>query len=222
MLLILAHQIDDAVDRAIAGWPGADVAVLRPSDFSAPGWIVASSPSESVFVCAGQRIPASRVQGGINLVTAVAPEELYVIESEDREYIAHELSALLTHVLASLPVPVVNRPRGASLQGVSWSLDAWALACAACGGPAFAPGGDVPGGERMEGAIWFLGEVISATSDDAGRLTAAVARRAGVDHLELGVAITTTATTVRHVRLAPDLGNTRVRAAIARTFGVGA
>jgi hypothetical protein len=66
-------------------------------------------------------------------LTCVWHEELVDIVSEDRAYIASEMSAFLLCWLSGLSCPVLNRAQPGCLNGPGWTREQWTAAAATAG-----------------------------------------------------------------------------------------
>jgi len=68
-------------------------------------------------------------------MSCVYPQELGAIVSEDRAYVAAEMTAFLAAWLSSLACPVLNRPAPNCLVGPSWRREQWVRLAAHLGIP---------------------------------------------------------------------------------------
>jgi hypothetical protein len=200
MIVVLASQHDAIARGLVDRWSdggGSDrrAALLSCEDLTTTGWKWdASSPSSSVAVVAGQRIPCGAIQGVLMRRPCVLQEELIRIEASDRAYVAAEINAFLMAWLYSLSCPMLNRPTATCLSGPNWRPEQWVSAAAALGIPAkerrrsvpFTPSGsEEPDAEEIARLVvvgqHVLGDADAGCAADARKLAAA----AGVDLMEV-------------------------------------
>jgi len=105
-----------------------DIAVNK-SSFRYPD--VASSK----ITVQGKILMVKEIEGVINLLPAIFPDELFFYPPEEREYQAAEFHALLTFFLSALECPVINRPTSLSLTGPFINPLSWFHAADAAGIP---------------------------------------------------------------------------------------
>ncbi len=136
MLLIVGGERDGEAQAAV-GLLGHDRALLlHARDLSAPGWDQpVDRPADGWLVASGRRIRSEQLTGVLVRRMAVYPQELDHVHADDREYVATELTALLTWWLHSVPVPVVNRPAAGCLCGPGWRPEQWRALAARLGHP---------------------------------------------------------------------------------------
>lgn len=126
MIIVIASEVDEVAERAVATWPEGAARLLRPRDLCSNGWRVEIGQiAEAILVADGERISAARVTGVLNLMPYVFDRELVGIESADRRYVAAELMALLSYLLSQLKCPVLNRPSVNNLAGCDWRIEEW-------------------------------------------------------------------------------------------------
>ncbi len=107
-----------ADDRAARAWTARDtqVRLVTPGDLRWPGWAWRDDGTVTGVV-EEHLIDLSEVRGVVTRLPIVLPDDLTWVRDNDRTYAATECTAFLTAWLASVDVPVVNRPRGGSLCG---------------------------------------------------------------------------------------------------------
>lgn len=136
MLLIVGGARDPEALAAVSAL-GPDRAVLSDAtDLSRPGWnLHADRPAEGNIVAGGRPLSVSRLTGVLVRRLAVYPQELAHVHEADRDYVASEMTALLTWWLHAVPIPVVNRPAAGVLCGPGWRLEQWRAQAARMGYP---------------------------------------------------------------------------------------
>jgi hypothetical protein len=126
LILIVGSEYDGEIDRFLAR-VGPDRAIrLNARDLSAPGWRLSpEEPGYGLIVASGNLIEEGRLSGVLVRRLAVYQQELTHIDEEDRAYAASELTALLAGWLASISVPVINRPAQGVLCGPFARTEQW-------------------------------------------------------------------------------------------------
>jgi hypothetical protein len=180
--------------------------------------------ASSTLTVGGRKIRIDEIEGVINLLPAVFPEELIFFPPEEREYQAAEFHALLTFFLSGLPCPVVNRPAAGSLNGPCLNPIGWYHLAQRMGMPVspirldtenfvnpFAVSGDKP-----LIAVTCLGDRVTAPSGTtADRDTIALLRQAKVDYLTARYTASETGRPeLAAVRAVPDLRDGVTRRAL--------
>jgi hypothetical protein len=136
MILVLASRHDQGARRAVAAWEADGARLLMAEDLSLPGWQYSPlQPGRSVAMVGGDRVTADEIEAVLIRLPAVVGDELPGIVSEDRDYVAAEMTAFLVAWLSSLECRVVNRPTPTCLMGPSWRPEQWSLAAAQAGMP---------------------------------------------------------------------------------------
>jgi hypothetical protein len=134
MILILASRHDDGARRAVAAWEADGARLLTAEDLSRPGWQYSPlQPGRSVAMVGSDRVTADEIEAVLIRLPAVVGDELPGIVSEDRDYVAAEMTAFLVAWLTSLECRVVNRPTPTCLMGPNWRPEQWSLAAAKAG-----------------------------------------------------------------------------------------
>jgi hypothetical protein len=194
MILVLASIVDEAAvafARELANVASASVltcrdlaeerTVLRHPDFHASSLSVGAA-----------EFPVARIDGVINLLPVVFPDELFFYPPEERQYQASEFHALLTFLLSALSCPVLNRPTPSALCGPYANFMGWHHLASRMGiavSPMRLDTDDLaqPFTARRAGSgfeVSCLGErLICASGTAADQNTVALARRAKVEYL---------------------------------------
>jgi hypothetical protein len=109
---------------------------MDPSDLSRPGWVHYPEMSEGDRMVLGQDGTAlSRLDGVVPALDAVHPFDLPHVRSEDRSFVASEMTAFLRSWLLSVDCPVLDRPIAESLSGPAGCTSTWSQASRALGVP---------------------------------------------------------------------------------------
>ncbi|MGN6108677.1 MAG: hypothetical protein ACTHU0_26460 [Kofleriaceae bacterium] len=184
MLAIVASARDRTAAALVARWADRRARLLSPRDLSRPGWRHhVGGRGEEWAVIGGEHVRASELRGVVARLPVVREEDLRHVVSEDREYVAAEMSAFLLSWLTSLPCPVLNRPTTTSLMGPNLSHERW-LVLAARAGLSIA-GGRVQGADverpRVAGVVTVVGDRwVGDVSPVLGDAAVRVARAAGI------------------------------------------
>lgn len=126
MLLVLASRYDVPAQKLVQRWAEHGAALVTPDDLCAPGWRYDDgSAADLSAVAGGVPLRAADLRGVYVRLPAVPEAELSLIRSEERVYVAAEMTAFLLAWLTRLPCPVINRPRATSLAGPSWRPEQW-------------------------------------------------------------------------------------------------
>ena len=136
MLVVVASPRDRVAARLVEHWGPATARLLTSRDLSRPGWRYRPGcVSRSIAVIAGERVPAAHITGVVVRLPFVPVEDLTHIVEADRQYVAREMTAVLTAWLSELRCPVVNRPTPVCLAGPGWSDARWRHTAARLGIP---------------------------------------------------------------------------------------
>jgi hypothetical protein len=129
MLVVLAHWLDEIASDLVKQWP--DARLMTPRDLSLPGWSHSHrGVQEERAVLGGAIVPGSEISAVYTRLSGVTENDLPMIVTDDRRYVAAEMTAFLLSWLSSLACPVVNRPSPLGLAGPNFRPEAWvALAC---------------------------------------------------------------------------------------------
>jgi hypothetical protein len=107
MIVVVGSRHDPVATDLVALWPQA--ALCSAEDLVHSGWVWHHAQPESrTWVVAARRVRDEEVAGVFVRRTTVYPEELVTIHPADRTYLAAEVHALLTFVLATTSARVVN------------------------------------------------------------------------------------------------------------------
>jgi hypothetical protein len=86
-------------------------------------------------VLAGRLLPAAEITGVLTRFPAVQAEMLAHIATDDRDYVAAEMTAFLIAFVSALPCRMLNRPSAGSLCGPAWRPEQWIRAATRAGIP---------------------------------------------------------------------------------------
>jgi hypothetical protein len=112
------------------------VTVLEPSALSVPGWAHdPENPRDDRLVLDGEVLPAGRLTAVITALDAVEPFDLPHVQTEDRAFIATEMTAFLRSWLLALTCPVFDHPTSLALSGSAGDPAVWSRAATALGVP---------------------------------------------------------------------------------------
>jgi hypothetical protein len=133
ILLILNRGARRALGVAEGDMRGhSGVGVLEPSGLSVPGWSHdPENPREDRLVVRGEICPTSRLTAVITALDAVDPFDLPHVQTEDRSFVASEMTAFLRSWLQTLACPVLDRPTTLALSGAASDRAVWSAAAAA-------------------------------------------------------------------------------------------
>ena len=214
-VLVLASQLNEMAQRAVARWPGQRAILLTPSDLSIEGWYVCHHDFEqSTLVATGKLFPVDKISGVVTLMPFVAEYELFSIEPPNRRYAAAEMMAFLFYVLTSLRCPVVNTPTAYNLTGPNWRYEEWLRACREVGLPV-KPYHRLPVGESLmpqnmyrTKTVSVLGNrVIARDFDVSSAAVKQLAAAANVQFLEVRFTEENGQNSVSSVNCIPDLSD---------------
>ncbi|HEY7392539.1 MAG TPA: hypothetical protein VH640_28725 [Bryobacteraceae bacterium] len=230
MILVLASAVnEDARTFAseLSSVTAASVLTCRdlaeePSDFRYPDFQASS------LTVRGRKIAVQEIEGLVNLLPVVLPDELFFYPPEEREYQAAEFHALLTFFLSALACPVVNRPSPQSLNGPCSSAIAWRC-FAKREGLAVAPIKldtddtrhffDARRPEQIIEVSCLGGRLIDSSGTDADWTTVELARKAKVEYLRAVFEDCGESPRLLTASGIPDVRNAATRRALAGYFG---
>jgi len=110
------------------------IAILEPAGLSVAGWSHnPENPREDRLVVAGEIHSAGRLTAVITALDAVEPFDLPHVRTEDRGFVASEMTAFLRSWLLTLACPVLDRPTTLALSGAAGDRAVWSKAAAAAG-----------------------------------------------------------------------------------------
>lgn len=125
MIIVLGARHDPVATTLVAAWQGATL--CSAEDLCAPGWVwpLAGNDGARRWVVQGRAVADSAVRGVFVARSAVHAAELHATHPRDRAYLAAELTAFVTHLLAStaarVSTPVVDGAFGdATLRPERW------------------------------------------------------------------------------------------------------
>jgi hypothetical protein len=120
--------------RLVSDWPGERARLLTSESLAQRGWVWKPwSIDTSFVVIEGDQIPVGSIRAVLSLTPVIDPGELAEIVSEDRHYVAGEMTAFLVAWLTWLAdqgVAVMNRPTPLSLTGPALHQEQWLMAAA--------------------------------------------------------------------------------------------
>jgi hypothetical protein len=147
--------------------------MLTAEDLCKPGWSLSMPETDhSTAVIGGKVVQSTQISGILTLRPCVFPQELHNIRSDDRSYVAAELTAFLVAWLTAQPCPVLNRPVAPCLAGPNWRPEQWIYAVAGLGIPVRARHRHVRNGSDGDAA---------ANEEEAIEITAVGSRCFGCD-----------------------------------------
>jgi hypothetical protein len=126
----------DAGDAAAAAF--ADAAgglVITPRDLSARGWRWTTARGLERAVAGGETIEPGAIAAILTRLPWVTDGQLAHVHSEDRRYVAAELTAFLATWLREFRRVLINPPAGTTLCGPGLSRAGWLAAAARAGVP---------------------------------------------------------------------------------------
>lgn len=130
MILVLASGWDAGAVTLASRWRAHGARLLTPVDLSRPGWRWDPADPLAGDLAVGSDVaPASSVRHVVSFLSAVQPGELHHIATDDRDYVAAEVSAFLVAWLTALGERVLNPPTplclsGPHLRDAQWRRDA--------------------------------------------------------------------------------------------------
>lgn len=136
MLVIVANRQDEVAAWLASRWRPYGAALLTAADLSASGWrhyLPLSNRSRAMI--AGQSIVPGEITGVLTRMPCVYQQELGHIVSDDRSYVASEMTAFLLSWLSRLTCPVLNRPTPSCLAGPNLLSEQWVRLAADLGVP---------------------------------------------------------------------------------------
>ena len=229
MILVLASAADTAAAafaRELAGV--ADVVALTCRDLAQNRTVLHYPDFAASALQVGDRtICVDEIDGAINVLPAVFPEELTFFPPEEREYQTAEFHALLTFFLRAVRCPVINRPAAGNLAGPWAGPLAWLHLAQSCGIPTapiqidtedFAnPFAASPSADAFEVSC-LGGSMVVSSGTVADHHTLALSQRAQLDYLRAVYRTGSGAPELLMVRTAPDLAGDATRRALIEFF----
>jgi hypothetical protein len=136
MLVVVAERHDAEAVALVDRWRDHEARLLSVSDISTAGWChPVAAPNPATAVIDGSVVPLETITGVLTLLPCVYAQDLIQIVSEDRGYVAVEMTAFLASWLFDLTCPVLNRPTPGCLTGPNWRPAQWVHAAAQLGIP---------------------------------------------------------------------------------------
>jgi hypothetical protein len=137
VLVVVCDERDEAGRRLIASWPGSRARRLTAGDLSTAGWRVSfPDDDEAIAVLDGHRIPVAHITAVVVRCPAITAADVPHIASQDRAFVAAEMTAFLAGWLMNLRCRVMNRPTATCLCGPPWRRLQWVRVAADLGIPA--------------------------------------------------------------------------------------
>jgi hypothetical protein len=229
MILVVASTADTSATEFVREFAGvADVAAVTCRDL-AENRVVLRYPDfgASTLQIGGRTICIDDIEGAINALPAVFPEELVFFPPEEQEYQAAEFHALLTFLLRAVRAPVINRPAPGNLAGPFAGPLAWYHLAQACGIPTSPVDVDThdfanPLAPHANGVFEvgsLDGSLIVASGTAADHYTPALCRHAKVEYLRAAYRTNERdEPELLMVRTAPDLASDAMRRALIDFF----
>jgi hypothetical protein len=153
VIVVVGSSYDDRARKIAAHWGTQCAAMLTAEDLCKPGWSLSIPETDyGRAVIGGEVVQSTRISGILTLRPCVFPEELLNIRSEDRQYVAAELTAFLLAWLTMQPCRVFNRPVAPCLAGPNWRPEQWIYAAESLGIPVQMRHRHVPNGGDSEAA----------------------------------------------------------------------
>jgi hypothetical protein len=226
-LLVVASPFDAAARDFVDRHGAVGAMLLTPRDLSREGWrFHLGDADNAVVVASGRRLAAREIRGVLTRLYAVSQNELPHIASEDRAYVAAEMTAFLLAFLTGLSVRVANRPTPLCLCGRHWSEERWRRAAYALG-LATEPAhrkvmlGSTMTAEPAGSVVTVVGDRCFGDALDVGLAEAArgLAQAAGAELLAVEFDGCHAGAAVRRATPLVDLGDARIAAATVALFG---
>ena len=134
--MIVANRQDEVASWLAHRWQSSGAVLLTSADLSASGWRQYIPPSSrSRAMIAGRSVMPEQITGVLTRIPCVYEQELGHIVSDDRSYVASEMTAFLLAWLSSLTCPVLNSPTPACLAGPNLKSEQWVRMAAKLGIP---------------------------------------------------------------------------------------
>jgi hypothetical protein len=135
-VLLLISDGDDGAAQQFADDLRRTTVVLQPPDLCVPGWRYDPGNPDDARVVAGAAVhPVSDLDAIVCALPLIRPATLTFVHEDDQAYVAAELTAMLTAILATVRCPVLNPPRGGCLCGPGWPPETWAVLASQAGVP---------------------------------------------------------------------------------------
>jgi hypothetical protein len=136
MFVIVAGRHDHAAKTLLARWTDKKAGLLTCDDLSVAGWRhYLAHDRVSTAVIGGTVVNVNEIEGVVSRLPYVPEDELTMISSPDRSFVASEMHAFLVSWLSSLECPVLNPPTPACLNGPNWRQEKWLHVAAKLGIP---------------------------------------------------------------------------------------
>jgi len=191
--LVIASVVDEAARSLVDRFARGAATLLTPHDLSVAGTRVSAGAfSDGILATREGVVRFDQVTGVVTLIPCVYPEELVHITKENRTYVASEMTAFLSYVLAELPCPKLNAPTTTCLSGPGWQQEHWVTLAHRSRIPVAAvtrrsrrlPREEVP--ELAATTLTVVGDRVVGSRDEVlGACATRLARAAGLDLLRM-------------------------------------
>jgi hypothetical protein len=229
MFLIIAGERDiPAAGQFASQFDSKGAVVMTPADLSLPGWRHDPIDPRRSQAAIGDLILAARdIEGAVTLLPFVTASDIPHIASNDRGYVAAEMTAFLWSFLTGLTCPLLNRPRAGCLSGPAWPPERWALLAAEVDVPVWPLRRPVEAtqyrdqrlAEVARAFVTVVGsQCINDASDELGLHARRLAAAAETEMLTVMFAESTEGFAVAGVSAWPTVSDTRVGEAIRTYF----
>jgi hypothetical protein len=229
MILVLASAADSNAVAFAQELASTAVASILTCCNLAEGPAVLRYPSfcASSLTIEGRKVEIGEIDGVINLLPAVLPDEMFFYSKDEWEYQAAEFRAMLTFFLSELPCPVVNRATSQALNGPCASSIAWRFFAERSGFPVSPIELDTNDKDHFFGprprertfeVACLAGRVIEPSETGAERMIVELSRAAKVEYLRATLEDCVAGPRLVTVSAAPDIRNRATRRALADYF----
>lgn len=195
MILLLASIVDEAAVAFAKEFADVTAALVLACRDLAEERTVLRYPDFylSSLTVGGIEVPVAQIDGVINLLPGVLPDELFFYGAGETEYQASEFHALLTFFLSALKCPVVNRATPSALSGPYTNAIGWCHLARQMDIPVSPMTLDTDDlanpftprrAETTFEVICLDGHLIRASGTVADRNTVALSRKARVEYLK--------------------------------------
>lgn len=224
-VLVIARRGDEAA-RAFADQHQGFAYLVTPPEIVKLGWSFRPGyPTRSAAYVANRKVRLDEVSGVLCRLAWVHESDLPHVTSQDRVYVAAELSAFLLAWLTDLPCRVVNRATPQCLCGPGWRHEQWILTAASLG---------IPVQESIRSTLPMMSDRVVAEASTIVTLiesaafgttdnvlieqTRSLASAAGVDLLQAGFSRKVDHHALLYVNLWPDVASEQISAAVWSLF----
>jgi hypothetical protein len=165
MILILASYADNKARDFGTAHQEKGVRVLNCRHLACNAMALYHPEMASSFISVdGEQIPLGEIEGIINMLPFIIPEELFFFPDQERAYQCEELTALLNFLMASLHCPIINGPTALNRSGLSFNRLYWYNLASTLSIPAIKVDYDtsqdefsIPEKGAMESSVYYTG-----------------------------------------------------------------